>query len=156
MALAYEHSKHFADLIPDYKENVPVLVLVGRDCMRALKTTYLTDDEPYVVRTPMGYTLAGSPCAPGKYNGNIWHEAQALQTTILPEITSPLTLQLCVADQPVPYGRESNVFATCEDDEDVGLSQNDQRFLQKMAEGTRVTDEGNVELPLPLEDDNGQ
>ena len=72
----------------------------------------------------------------------------------MPEITSPLTLQLCVADQPAPYGRGCDVFATREDDEDVGLSQNDQRFLQKMAEGTRVTDEGNVELPLPLKDDN--
>ena len=71
MARAYEHSKHFADFILDYQENVPVLVLVGRDCMRALKTTYLTDDEPYVVKTPFGYTLAGSPCASGKYNGNI-------------------------------------------------------------------------------------
>ena len=58
------------------------------------------------------------------------------------------------------YGSECDVFVTREDNEnvedveDVGRTQNDQQFLQNMTEGTRVTDESNVELPLPLKDNN--
>lgn len=71
----------------------------------------------------------------------------------MPEITLPLAVQCTFAEQQTP--REEREFDTLQryDDDDVtGFSQDDRLFLSKVVVGTCITDQGNIELPIPFKD----
>ena len=50
----------FADYFPELQRDFEVLLLIGRDCGRAMGTKCLTNHEPWVHETPLGWALAGS------------------------------------------------------------------------------------------------
>ena len=53
----------YAKYFPDSDPSVEVLLLIGRDCGRAMKTECLTGTEPYLHRSSMGYSLVGNVCS---------------------------------------------------------------------------------------------
>ena len=49
-----------------------------------------------------------------------------------------------------PVLSHKDVFAQYDDDEELGLSQNDKEFLNIVTDGVKVDEDGNLELPLPI------
>ena len=52
----------FTNCFPRHDPEAQVLLLVGRDCARAMATECLTFEEPYVHKSPLGYSVVGNIC----------------------------------------------------------------------------------------------
>ena len=52
----------FTNCFPSHDPEAQVLLLVGRDCARAMATECLTFEEPYVHKSPLGYSVVGNIC----------------------------------------------------------------------------------------------
>ena len=62
MVLRQPRIAHFAKHFPKFNPKAEVLLLIGRNVGRAMATKCLSVEEPYVHKTPLGYSLVGSPC----------------------------------------------------------------------------------------------
>ena len=71
IALAYAHCRPYAHLIPPYNANLKVQLLIGRTCLRACYTTIVSEKQPYLHCTPLGYTIVGNVCIKGGDEGEV-------------------------------------------------------------------------------------
>ena len=135
---------HYARHFPEFNPEVDVLLLLGRNCGRAMHTQCLTDNEPYLHRTPLGFCLVGSVCDSDKE-------------------VSPVSIKKThVNSTDISYNfdrtpRNIHALGTFEkhpDDEVTGLSVENRHFMSLMESNIRVRPNGSIELPLPLRDDN--
>ena len=141
-----EHTAKFAGHFPSLRENAQVLLLIGRDCGRALATECLTpNQEPYLHKTPLGYALVGSdrssdpePLPPRK----------VLNTAV----TKTDSFEVKMAFEPKRQYPNFDAFERRQDDEQPGLSVEDREFLDSMKGGAHTTTTHNLELPLPLKE----
>ena len=63
-ALKYKHLASIADDITPYQENLKVGLLIGNNCVRAIKPRSLVPgkpSEPYAIRTALGWGVIGAP-----------------------------------------------------------------------------------------------
>ena len=67
-ARKFTHLQHIANEIPPLL-NFDVGILIGYDCVNALRpleTVTGTKDQPYAIRTPLGWTIVGSSYMPAE------------------------------------------------------------------------------------------
>ena len=136
--------KQFARYFPDFDPASQVLLLIGRNCGRAMATECLTSIEPYVHKGPLGYSVVGSMCTstslPSSGKGTVLrshvskHEPMQVTLNFVKPIRRP----------------DFNTFTVQPDDDCTGLSSDDKIFLSDMKAGVKITETGHVELPLPV------
>ena len=141
----HEHLESYADLFPKFNPNAEVLLLIGRNCGRAMATQCLTDVEPYIHKSPLGYSLVGNVC-PQAYNS--LNSNRVLKTSIVPQDSIKITYNFL----PKPSSDDFDVFQTKADDDFAGLSKQDIQFLDIMSDSSQITKDGYIQLPLPLKD----
>ena len=142
IARKHKHVEKFANCFPDFDDKAEVLLLIGRDCGRAMATQCLTTEEPYVHKSPLGYSLVGDVCLGGN--------KQAKSNTILRTHINTDSINVKYNfTQQLPRS-DFNVFQSRDDDDIQGMSNQDKKFLEVMETKICITDKGNIELPLPL------
>ena len=133
----------FSKFFPPLNNEAQVLILIGRNCGRAMATECLTTIEPYVHRGPLGYSVVGNI---GKPKTNKSHP-RVLSTDVVLHQTPLVTYNFI---KKLPSTEEFDTFAACVDDDYPGLSSDDRNFISIMNSNVKITSEGNIELPLPL------
>ena len=135
----------YAHRFPEVEPQTPVLLLIGRDCGRAMATECLTTTEPYVHRTPLGFSLVG----------NIKPQNQ-LEKQVYPRVL----LTSVQKDHPVEVrynfsqkrAENFETFATHPDDDQPGLSYDDKEFMAIIQPNIKINQDKKIEIPLPLRD----
>ena len=62
-ARKYEHLERIADEIPPYEEHLNIGLLIGNNCVRALKPRSVVpgkSNDPYAIRTTLGWGVVGA------------------------------------------------------------------------------------------------
>ena len=139
----HEDIASYAKYFPEFDPHAEVLILIGRNCGRAMATECLSSSEPYVHRTPLGFSLVGNVCKENKKSDTKY--VHAFKTSLRP------TKSVEVKYNFTP--KQSNmfdVFQTLPDDDSPGLSNDDRQFMTVMSDNVSTTAEGNIQLPLPL------
>ena len=117
------------------------LVLIGRDCGEALKTTCYGNEAPFIHKTPLGWAAVGETCKAFHRKG----ELKTFKTTIdhehftlQPEFRKPeLTEETLI---------KRNVFQEFADDNISALSEEEQQFMHKIDKSITIDEMGNCLL----------
>jgi hypothetical protein len=157
----YPHLRHLTAEIPDRDETIPVGLLIGVNCPKALEPRGFiksVDNGPFAVKTFLGWCVSGPLRSDdGRYADQVLScnrtgvskprllvQENDLQDMMLKmyesefnESTSNLLCQNCL-----PHGRNDH---KC----DAKVSQDDLKFLTKMDSESKIV-EGHYELPLPF------
>lgn len=144
IATNYPHLIDIADHIPPSDNDCDIELLIGRDVIDAhvaIDQRVGASGTPFAQLLPLGWVIVGNVCL-----GNVHMQpvVNVNKTPVLPN-GRPTYLELCdsaflVKDDPV-FGRTS-----C--DESLGLSVDDQFFLNIMDSGFRMSDSGKWTAPL--------
>ena len=134
--LISQFAKHF----PEFQPKIPVLLIIGRNCGRAMATECLTTVEPYVHKTPLGYSLVGNVGVQSPSN-----EVRVLRSAL--ERDHPVEVKYNFTKRP---SENFDTYATYPDDEHPGYSYEDKKFMSEMVSKICINDKNNIELPLPL------
>ena len=153
-ALKWKHLKGMAAKMPEFFQDSPVALLLGTSCSRAIKPLEVVcgeDDEPWAVRTHLGWGIVGCLNGGNEEEGMCHlvgtgdgrqkrcHFAFRSQVR---EVSPLEVLQVLESD-----------FHETRRENKTGLSIQDQQFVKKMSEGLRRRDDGHFEMPLPLKND---
>ena len=131
----------FADYFPEFQPNTPVLLIIGRNCGRAMATQCLTTVEPYVHKTPLGYSLVGNVGGVKPSND----EVRVYHTNL--ERDHPVEVKYNFTKKPT---ETFDTYATYPDDEHPGSSHEDKQFMSEVVPKININSNNNIELPLPL------
>ena len=134
-AQRWPHLKHVGEQMAAL-QTCGVGLLLGYNCHQALiprETVVGKDDEPYAVKTDLGWTIVGgqTPCETTV--------CRKVKVNELPEVSPREALAVLQAD-----------FADTSDGEERMVSQEDLRFLDILKEGIVQTDRGHLKMPLPF------
>lgn len=173
VALRYSHLHDIAHLIPVIEDDTPILMLIGRDVIRAhhvLDHRVGPADTPYGQKLALGWTLIGESCL-GKVHTS--DDMSVHKTSVLVDGRGTM-LEPCNSHHKVreksPYSLEvfsdlrygqnslkeldQNVFLRNKDDDKPGLSVDDRLFLDKVSRNFRKDEsDGKWTCPLPFRDD---
>ena len=146
---AHAHIAHYAKFFNEVDVNADTLLLIGRDSSDGIFTTRHGHKAPYVHHTRLGWALVGNICT----SATNTTEKKVLRTKLdhehyHSEICFPsikTTDQKCLKNDP---------FDQHPDDELLGLSQDEQRFMDIVLNGIHINDEGNITLPLPFKNED--
>ena len=144
MVKAHLHTKKYAKFFPEFDSNAQVLLLIGRNCARAMATENLFSKkpmEPYVHRCPLGYSLVGKVCTGDTDTKHV----SVLRTDLYP-LHEPITIDYDFAERI----STDDIFKRKSDDDHPGFSGEDKKFCERMANEVTTTPEGNLQLPLPF------
>ena len=144
----------YAHKFPQYNAKAGVMLLIGRNCGRAMATSCLNEEEPYVHSSPLGYSVVGCVCPTPKEASS---KLRVLHCSLRKDpLSDPLAdlsdfkgPQVKYEFSPRPRD-EFDTFATFPDDEMAGLSSKDVWFLHQMKDGVTLTPRGKIQLPLPV------
>ncbi|KAL7842541.1 hypothetical protein SRHO_G00068440 [Serrasalmus rhombeus] len=164
-ARAWSHLEHLAEEIAPLID-CDVGLLIGYNCSQALLPREIVsgkDDEPFAVRTDLGWSIVGcvNPCV--DYGDAIGSSHRIIVKQVTPSLqsSSDLTNQvqyICrtqVKEVIVP----TDVLKVLESDfsernvEDAHFSQDDLHFIMKMEKGIKTQANGQREMPLPFKED---
>ncbi|KAL7874933.1 hypothetical protein SRHO_G00059030 [Serrasalmus rhombeus] len=164
-ARAWSHLEHLAEEIAPLID-CDVGLLIGYNCSQALLPREIVsgkDDEPFAVRTHLGWSIVGrvNPCV--DYGDAIGSSHRIIVKQVTPSLqsSSDLTNQvqyICrtqVKEVIVP----NDVLKVLESDfsernvEDAHFSQDDLHFITKIEKGIKTQANGQREMPLPFKED---
>ena len=138
---AHQHISHLASYFNEVDNSAEVLLLIGRDCGEAMATRCYGKKEPFANKTPLGWALVGKTCISSQKQS-----PRILRTSVCtsdhPQVKfefSPPTNKTLLVD---PFETQSN-------DENMGTSREDRRFLEIMRREDKVNERGNIEFPIP-------
>lgn len=140
---AHPHIKHLASHFNDIDKEAEVLLLIGRDCGEAMLCESYSKKEPYVYKTPLGWTLVGETCVSDK-TGPI---NRALHTSVC--TTDHIKLQLKLPSKN-PLCNTDDPFEMRNDDDEPGLSVEDKIFIEIMSSEVTINKSGSIQLPIPF------
>lgn len=143
-------TERFAKYFHDLDASAEVMMLVGRNCIEAMQSKCYTNVAPWVYETPIGWAVVGNPC-PSASNKNKLEEVRRVFKTSLVGHEHFVAKNLPIFSIPDPLKFDS--FEENLDDEMLDLSINIQKFSQIMRESVKINDQGRVEAPIPLKDD---
>ena len=149
-AKSLKHAAAYAQYFPEFDADAPMVMLIGRDCPRAMYDQKMSETFPYVVDSPLGFAIVGQTCENSE--GGPIKTVQAKKTSVQFN-TSVNSIDINFSFIK-PLTRIPDVFKEQPDDEDIGLSQYDKEFLSIVTNGVRVDEDGNLEVPLPLKENH--
>ena len=136
------HQSHLADRFLELDPTVKPLMLLGRDSGYLMRSVCHGEYAPFFHETPLGYALVGSPCPNNKYKTKVKtalrssHEHYSSRN-MFPEAES-----------------HSSVFDEFKDDDVLGLSKDDEKFVAIVNDTSHVNDSGNITINLPFKQDD--
>ena len=162
-ARKYEHLEKIADEIPPYEDHLSIGLLIGNDCVRALKSRSIVpgrSNDPYAIRTTLGWGVVGA-------RNQEDHDSE-IETTagchriatreILSEEASigkfdPLkSCKEIMAPSSIKEMFEQDFSES--QDANLAMSQEDLKFMKITSNGIHKADDGHYEIPLPLRNEN--
>lgn len=164
-ARAWSHLEHLAEEIAPLID-CDIGLLIGYNCSQALLPREIVsgkDDEPFAVRTDLGWSIIGcvNPCV--DYGDAIGSSHRIVVKEVTPSLQSPSDLtsqvQYICRTQVKEVIAPTDVLKVLESDfsernvEDAHFSQDDLRFISIMEEGIRTQANGQREMPLPFKED---
>ena len=163
-AQAWKHLRSIANKIPPYYKDLKVGVLIGNNCVQAIKPREVIPGrprDPYAIRTALGWGLIGASLSSSESerdDGIIVSDCFRISTKEigLEETPTRSFVQQTQCKEVINPFTVSKMF---ERDFSEGqghcktLSQEDKRFLQKMKDGIHLTKDHHYEMPLPFRQD---
>jgi len=159
----YEHLEKIADEIPPYDEHLSLGLLIGNNCMRALKPKSVVpgkSNDPYAISTTLGWGVVGAK----------GHGDRADDTEETPECHRIATQEIVGEEQstsmfiPLKSCKEimapSSIRRTFKQDfsetqeTNLAMSQEDLKFMNITSGGIHKADDGHYKVPLPLRNKN--
>ena len=158
MARNWNHLRPIANEIPAYREDLDIGLLIGNNCVQAIKPRDVIPGnprDPYAVRTVLGWGLIGATNQNHKHYNTDISNCHRIQTRNIASQDSP-ELNF-ISRKPTKEVLNPNaVRRMFEQDfserngEGKSLSQEDRRFLEKTKGAIHITDDGHYEMPLPF------
>ena len=146
LVLAHRGIKKFAnEFTPEIEQEAEVLILIGRDCGKAMQNSCHGVNEPWVFDTPLGFALVGNACTSRANHTLVNQSNTVLKTAVSHEHYNikPIFSKNLSSDC---------IFGEFLDDEDQGYSINDLKFLNILSNEVSLCSSGHIEAPLPLTD----
>ena len=143
---AHPHLRRFARNFPQLDESAEVLLLIGRDSGDCMFTRCFGNKTPFAHHTSLGWALVGDSCDNSYANNPI-------VSTLKTSLHEHFSATPCFEADIKPHLKDFDVFSELPDDDQPGLSQQDQKFLHKMNSDLGINEEGNIVLPLPFSKD---
>ena len=159
VASQWEHLKGIAEEIMPYREDLQVGLLVGTDCLRAIKPREVIpggDNDPYGVRTDLGWGIVGRVCrSPPQGDEEIGSWANRVVTQEVENVScrgSDFVYETCAKEvfTPQEVTRMFEVDFNEVKGNEKPLSMEDRQFLELLDSGIHKRDDGHYEMPLPL------
>lgn len=162
-ARKYKHLEKIADEISPYEEHLGIGLLIGNNCVRALKPKSIVpgkSNAPYAIRTTLGWGVVGARNH-GDHDNEIEMTAGCHRIATR-EIASneastgkfiPLTsCKEIMAPSAIKKMFEQDFSEPL--DWNVAMSQEDLKFMSITSNGIHKADDGHYEIPLPLRDES--
>ncbi|XP_056000356.1 uncharacterized protein LOC130048119 [Ostrea edulis] len=158
IARSYAHLHDIAKDIPEVDEDIPILLLIGRDIPEAhhvLEQRTGARNSPFGQRLTLGWVIVGESCLNKVHRPN---SVVVNKTYLLPNGRSSI-FQPCANDIHIEVRKDTgyslrdldaSVFMKQRDDDTIGLSVDDKNFIRTMDKDVHLTIEGNWEAPLPF------
>ena len=143
---AHNSIKRFSHHFGDVEIDGEVLILIGRDCGKAMGTQCYGTQEPWVHDTPLGWALVGNTCTDRK--SSISDKKHVLKSVITHEHLEVKNIFNKKMSNDFP------VFKEYPDDEELGFSVKENAFLDKMNNEVIICSTGHLEAPVPLSNDD--
>ena len=132
----------FSDKFNHFNNQADVLLLLGRDNPEVIATKTHSSIAPILHEMPLGWALVGesNPSKKGVSARTLW-----TRENITCETTFPRQEGWGMLPE-----REDCVFQEFHDDEQLGLSKNDEEFLEILKKEMVVNSKGQIQCPLPF------
>ena len=175
MVMQFPHLRKIAEEIPPYDPKATVDILIGRDAPELLKIRASKNGPkgaPWAQKMDLGWTMSGELCldrvdgpvhisarrtaveCPVRLNSGPWSTQEALSSPTEYQVV-PCPNHFKIRETYSQKGEiGTDLFQTRTDDNMVGMSQDDQRFLEIMEAGINKNEQGNWEMPLPFRSPN--
>ena len=163
IAHKYEHLEKIADEIPPYEEHLSIGLLIGNNCVRAIKPRSIVpgkSNDPYAIRTTLGWGVVGARCQ-GDHDSEI-EETAGCHRIATREIVSEenstgkfIPLKSCreiMAPSAIKKMFEQDFSEP--QDANLAMSQEDMKFMNITSKGIHKAEDGHYEVPLPLRNEN--
>ena len=128
---------HLAKNFVPFDDEAEVCLLLGRDAGDLLFSEMQNEKSPFVHRTKIGWALVGNSCP------NVNTQCNAFST-----LRTSCSHEHYSAD--LQYSNGASVFSKYRDDEELGPSVEDKKFVNIMVNNTIVNGEGHLHLQMPL------
>lgn len=162
-ARKYEHLENIADEIPPYEEHLSIGLLIGNNCVRALKPRSIVpgkSNDPYAIRTTLGWGVVGA-----RNHGD--HDDETEMTAGCHRIaTREIASNEALTGKFIPLKSCKKIMAPSaikkmfeqdfseSQDTNLAISQEDLKFMNITSNNIHKADDGHYEIPLPLRDEN--
>ena len=158
----WPHLQRLMDKIPEYDPSIPIGLIIGADCHRALEpleSVESTVDGPYGKRTRLGWCVIG-PVDPASTKSTALHCYNTRATIPVKDISTGEPANHCFAskekDTDSYITKSLKEMYTMEfnevDSEKQALSQEDEEFMEIMRSGAKKEGQQYI-LPLPFRND---
>lgn len=141
MLKAHPSLQYLSDKFPPIDETAATTLLIGRDAVDLMVTKVIENTSPVVHHTVLGWAIVGSLSMTGSRSNSF----MALRSELLSEHFS--------AKKIFPQ-KPWSVFDRFRDDEMIGFSVEDKRFISIMENNVCVNEKGNIQMPLPFRKEN--
>ena len=140
---SHPHAERYARYFNRKDEQAKTLFLLGRDFGEAMFCRCFGQKAPFVYRTRLGWALVGSICSSSN------NDKKALRSSLGHE---HFYASMDFGKRQIDYDSHlaTNSYDEHPNDEDMGLSRDDKRFMDSVRERIHVNEEGNITLPLPF------
>ena len=159
-ALKFDHLKEIAMNLPEFNKNIPIGLLIGQDCPRAIEpyeTVHGIGNEPYAVRKVLGWCVMGPliethntiKCNFTKYKipaSNIDTQTPSKHHFSITETLRDTDVSDRLKEMWASDFNETN-------GEMQAMSMDDKEFLRVMEKNVRHV-QGKYELPLPIKNES--
>ena len=163
-AQAWKRLRPIASKIPAYYQDLKVGLLIGNNCVQAIKPREVIPGrprDPYAIRITLGWGFIGVPLSNSENEvEDTIIRSQCFQITTK-EIGIEETPARCFVQQvhhkevisPVTVSKMFERDFSEGERHSKALSQEDRRFLQNMKEGIHLMADHHYEMPLPFRQD---
>lgn len=160
VALQHPHLKSIASQIPELDPNAHILLLLGRDVLRAHKVRQHINgpnDAPYAQRLDLGWVLVGEMCLGNAHKPKVYCAKTNVLENGRPSLFTPCPSHIQIKD--ISYTQTgkakekalgSLVFHKTKDDNKLALSIEDEKFLRIMDEHMYKDEANSWVAPLPF------
>lgn len=162
-ARKYEHLEKIAEEIPTYEEHLSIGLLIGNNCVRALKPRSIVpgkSNDPYAIRTTLGWGVVGARNH-GDHDNGIEMTAGchriATREIVSEEISTGKFIPLKSCKEIMAPSAIKKMFEqdfSEPQDANLAMSQEDLKFMNITSNGIHKAEDGHYEIPLPLRNEN--
>ncbi|XP_063448356.1 uncharacterized protein LOC134727857 [Mytilus trossulus] len=150
VAHAYNHLRDIADFIPDINDNADIMLLIGRDLLKAhhvIDQRLGTEHCPFAQKLFLGWAIIGESCLSATH---VQQDSVSVLKTFTLKDGRTTTLEPCNNNFNT---KDGYIFQTTPDDNIPGLSIEDKEFLALMEHESDKDEEGCWTAPLPFRRD---